>query len=423
MKRSQGDGSVRTRTFKLADGSSYKRHFARIGVHNPLTSKTQYRDGPLRHTEAEAEEDRKQLAKRLEKGLLRPQSHISLAQYLDTWLERRKKDLTPKGWKEYELDVRLHIKPGLGRIKLDTLEALHIINWQDALNDKRGPWVAKKARSCLQSALTDAVYWQYIAQNPCFSVRGVRLPNTEANIWEPFECEAFLKVAKGTRYYLAYYLTLNLGLRIGELRALQWNDFSMMGGVTYLQVERQNTSDTSQPVYGPTKGKKHRVLDVTEDVLELLQQHKRAQDERRATLAEQWSDYNLLIATGHGTSVSSSRLRQAFYKLSKQAELPFLKLHELRHSAGSIWLARGMSLEQVSMRLGHSSIKVTEKIYIHQLKKAPQPFGMSMEKMLGKPALTPHPSDLAASLFQTQKTVKGEIKGEIHEKDSQAKTA
>ncbi len=394
-KRSQGEGSIRSRTFKRSDGSSYTRYYVRIGVHDPLGSKTQYRDGPLRSTKTEAEHDRLHMAQRLEQGILRPNGNIALGSFLTQWLERRKKELTPKGWKEYELDVRLHIKPGLGKIRLDTLEPLQIIAWQEALQEKHSPWVAKKARACLQSALTDAVYLQLIAKNPCDTVRAVKLPNTEANIWEPFECQQFLEIAKDTRYYLAYYLTLNLGLRIGELRGLTWGDFSTIGGITYLHIGRQNVSDASTPVFGPTKGKKDRILDITYDVLELLQVHKLEQDERRSKLAEQWQDFNLIISTGHGTPVSTSRLRQSFYKLSLQAELPFLKFHELRHSAGSIWLARGMSMEQVSFRLGHSSVKVTEKVYIHQLKKAPQPFGMSMEKML-----------------------KGEIKGEINEKSS-----
>lgn len=396
-KRSDGEGTVKSRNLKRPDGSTYKRYFARLGIKDPLTGNTRYTDGPLRDTEGKAEADRRRMALELSQGLLKPSANISLGQYLQQWLKRREKDLTSKGWREYELDVRLHIAPGLGKTRLDKLEPLQIIAWQNALEERKSPWVAKKARACLQSALTDAVYWQLIGRNPCDTVRNVRLPEQEGNIWEPPECEAFLEVARSSRYYVAYYMTLNLGLRIGELRGLKWEDFSLMGGVMYVRVQRQNTSDASTPIFGPTKGKKDRVLDVTDDVVQLLQQHKLEQDERRVKLAEQWQDHDLLITTGHGTPISTSRLRQTFYKLAQDAKLPFLKFHELRHSAGSIWLARGMTLEQVSFRLGHSSVRVTENVYLHQLKKAPQPFGMSMARML-----------------------KGEAKGEKTTKDPQA---
>lgn len=381
-RRSDGEGSVKTRVMTRPDGTTYTRYFARLGLRDPLSGKTRYRDGPLRARASEADGDRRRMALELSQSLLKPNGSISLGSYLQEWLRRRKKELSPKGWREYELDVRLHITPGLGNIKLDKLEPLQIIVWQDALEVQRSPWVAKKARACLQSALTDAVYWQLIPRNPCDTVRNVRLPAREGNIWEPHECEVFLGAARHSRYYLPYYLTLNLGLRIGELRGLQWRDFSLIGGVTYLRVQRQNTSDASTPAFAPTKGKKERVLDLTEDVVQLLHQHKLEQDARRAKLAEQWQDNDLLVTTGHGTPVSTSRLRKAFYQLAEKAGLPFLKFHELRHSAGSIWLARGMTLEQVSFRLGHSSVRVTESVYLHQLKRAPQPFGMSMEKML-----------------------------------------
>jgi integrase len=397
-RRSNGEGTIKSRRFTHPDGKHYIRHFARLGVKDPLTGQTRYRDGPLREKLSEADSDRKRMSVELSQGLLRPSGSIQLAHFLQEWLERRKKDLSPKGWREYELDIRLHIAPGLGKIKLDRLEPLQIIAWQDALEERCSPWVAKKARACLQSALTDAVYWQLILRNPCDTVRNVRLPAQEGNIWEPHECEAFLETAHGSSHHLAYYLTLNLGLRIGELRGLQWSDFSLIGGVMYLRVQRQNTSDASTPVFGPTKGKKERVLDVTEDVIQLLQEHKHGQEVRRTKLAEQWKDYELVITTGHGTPVSTSRLRKAFYSLAEKARLPFLKFHELRHSAGSIWLARGMTLEQVSFRLGHSSVKVTERVYLHQLKKAPQPFGMSMHMML-----------------------KGEVKGEMERKSPRFK--
>ena len=381
-KRLDGEGTIKSRTLKRPNGSSYTRYFARIGIKDPLTGETRYKDGPLREEAAKAEVDRRRMALELSQGLLKPNASISLGQYLQQWLKRREKDLSLKGWREYELDIRLHITPGLGKARLDKLEPLQIITWQNVLEERKSPWVAKKARACLQSALTDAVYWQLIGRNPCDTVRNVKLPEQEGNIWEPHECAIFLEIAQTSHYYVAYYLTLNLGLRIGELRGLKWDDFSVLGGVMYVRVQRQNTSDASTPVFGPTKGKKDRVLDVTEDVVQLLQQHKLEQDERRTKLAEQWREYDLLLTTGHGTPVSTSRLRQAFYKLAQRADLPFLKFHELRHSAGSIWLARGMTLEQVSFRLGHSSVRVTENVYLHQLKKAPQPFGMSMSKML-----------------------------------------
>jgi DNA-binding CsgD family transcriptional regulator len=42
--------------------------------------------------------------------------------------------------------------------------------------------------------------------------------------------------------------------------------------------------------------------------------------------------------------------------------------HALRHFAGSLWLAEGMALKDVSWRLGHQTTRMTEKVYLHQLR-------------------------------------------------------
>ena len=44
-------------------------------------------------------------------------------------------------------------------------------------------------------------------------------------------------------------------------------------------------------------------------------------------------------------------------------------MHEMRHYAGSMWLALGMRIEDVSRMLGHAKIETTQKYYIHQIRK------------------------------------------------------
>ena len=45
-------------------------------------------------------------------------------------------------------------------------------------------------------------------------------------------------------------------------------------------------------------------------------------------------------------------------------------MHEMRHYAGSVWLALGMRLEDVSRMLGHGKIETTQKYYIHHIQEA-----------------------------------------------------
>jgi integrase len=61
----------------------------------------------------------------------------------------------------------------------------------------------------------------------------------------------------------------------------------------------------------------------------------------------------------------SNLLRQSFYPLLQRADLPRVRFHDLRHTAASLMLGRGVHPKIVSEMLGHSQIAVTLDLYSH----------------------------------------------------------
>lgn len=61
-------------------------------------------------------------------------SKITVGEWLDEWLDGRKQ-LRPGGTKRYEVDIRIHLKPHLGDIRLDKLRVSHINKMFDAINE------------------------------------------------------------------------------------------------------------------------------------------------------------------------------------------------------------------------------------------------------------------------------------------------
>ena len=55
--------------------------------------------------------------------------------------------------------------------------------------------------------------------------------------------------------------------------------------------------------------------------------------------------------------------------LLKKANLPHVRFHDLRHSAASLLIARGVQLVEVSQLLGHSELRVTADLYAHLLQQ------------------------------------------------------
>ncbi|WP_413774830.1 site-specific integrase [Cytobacillus firmus] len=54
-----------------------------------------------------------------------------------------------------------------------------------------------------------------------------------------------------------------------------------------------------------------------------------------------------------------------FNRIIKEAGVPKIRIHDIRHTHATLMLEAGASLKEVQERLGHSSIKITGDIYAH----------------------------------------------------------
>jgi integrase len=64
-----------------------------------------------------------------------------------------------------------------------------------------------------------------------------------------------------------------------------------------------------------------------------------------------------------GGMLKPNYVTKAFKAQVGLADLPPIRLHDVRHSAASLMLAAGTSMKVVSDTLGHSGIEVTANIY------------------------------------------------------------
>ena len=71
--------------------------------------------------------------------------------------------------------------------------------------------------------------------------------------------------------------------------------------------------------------------------------------------------------TETGAPIHMSNLRSHFKSVLKDAQLPDIRFHDLRHTCATPLLDAGVPLVTVSKILGHSSPAVTAKIYAHAL--------------------------------------------------------
>jgi len=66
-------------------------------------------------------------------------------------------------------------------------------------------------------------------------------------------------------------------------------------------------------------------------------------------------------------------------------KLPVIRFHDLRHSSGSLLIAKGIPLKNVSSRLGHADIRTTGNIYAHAFQSVDKQAAKIMDEIiLGK---------------------------------------
>src|SRR5262249_41441280 len=92
------------------------------------------------------------------------------------------------------------------------------------------------------------------------------------------------------------------------------------------------------------------------------------QMEERLRLGAAWEDLDLVFSNAVGRPIDGiNLLKYWFFPLLKKAGLPRMRFHDLRHTAATILLSRGINPKIVSEMLGHASVAITLDIYSHVL--------------------------------------------------------
>jgi integrase len=172
--------------------------------------------------------------------------------------------------------------------------------------------------------------------------RGPQPPDLEA---DEIEWRAREDAQDGELFRIAAFT----GLRLGELLALRWEDVDL--DMRRLVVQRA----VSAGVEGPTKSWQARFLPIADPAAEAFARLRARVD------YTQRGDY--VFCSRLGRRLDASAVRRRFKRAQVAAGLRPLRLHGLRHAAGSL-VARHADAHFVQAFLGHSRITTTER-YMH----------------------------------------------------------
>jgi integrase len=199
------------------------------------------------------------------------------------------------------------------------------------------------------------------------------------------EARRLLATARGDRLEAFYALAVHTGMRRGELLALRWNDVSLgEPGVVRVHRTLTRTEDGNSIALGDPKTKRSgRTVRLTPGARDSLKRHRTRQAEERLKVGSAYQDRDLVFATKCGTPINPSNLRnRSFAPLLKQAGLPQITFHDLRHTTASLLFSKNVHPKFVQELLGHASVAFTLDTYSHMLPSMGGEVATAMEDVL-----------------------------------------
>ncbi|MGN7938540.1 tyrosine-type recombinase/integrase [Metabacillus sp. 22489] len=335
---------------------------------DPLTGKRKQTTKRGFETKKEAERYANEIENQVNKGTYIVDSKMSLSEYLYQWLElsakRKVRDTT---YANYKRAIDFRIIPVLGKINLSDLTVAQCDKYINHLIDEElSERYIEYIYTVLNGALEKAVDWELIIRNPLKKVEIPRGRRRKYVTWTREELNKFLHYAQfgDITYYIAFLIDAYTGLRRGELLGLQWSDIDL--NEARINVERSLIYDDKGFRFGPLKTESsQRSIKIDEVLVSELKKYRKQQLEFKLSLGNSYHDQNLVFARLDGNPIYPRQLTTVFNRIIKQAEVPKIRIHDIRHTHATLMLEAGASLKDVQERLGHSSIKMTGDIYAH----------------------------------------------------------
>jgi len=332
--------------------------------------------GRRAYREAAERQLRELLAQYDQTGHVARAGRLTLGQHLEDWLgAKRREGLRPSTVALYGTLIRTRIAPAIGALPLSEVTpsvvrrylgspaatALLVRRRKDGtLFGRAGQASARTVQlqyAVLRAALQDAVDVELIARNPVARLHPPRAERTREPhrlTWE--ELAALLDAAErvSPRYAALFRLAATTGLRIGSLLALRWEDVDWSRSSLRVRVAKTVTSLQAMP--------------LDPDTLEALRAHRARQDEERAQAGPFWRGEGWVFANEEGGAPRYRQVAQReLSRIVAAAGVGPVRMHDLRHTAGSRMLEAGVDPRTVADRLGHKDAAFFLRTYAGSL--------------------------------------------------------
>ena len=358
-KRANGEGNIR----KRKDGRWEGRYTA---GYDPTTGKRIIKN-VLGKTQAEVKE-KLRLAIEDSKQLDVSREDYTVAQWLRLWYELyAQPNVRTATANRYQLIIERYTIPYIGDIRLNKLTARELQGLYKKLLEHGRIHVGKDQESglstttvhsvhlMLHAAFKQAVKERLILHNPTEDCIAPKPQKVDMQILPSESIGTYLEAAQRRHLLPMFYLELVSGLRKGELVALRWDDVDTEHNVISVSKQLVRNPDGSLELTRPKTETSIRKVSIPQEAVDLLiHEHGLHPD----------NPY-LFPSPATGKMYHPDSVVKLHEKILRDAGLPHIRFHDLRHTFATMALQNGVDIKTVSAMLGHYDAGFTLKTYTH----------------------------------------------------------
>ncbi|GAB3535386.1 site-specific integrase [Arthrobacter tecti] len=385
-RRQAGEGGINEYVTKA--GVRYSVLFY-VPDENGHPKRAQKRGFTTRKDAAKALRD---IQRNIERNTYVKPSRGTVADWLQVWTEGLR--LRPSTVASYERNIRLHVIPHIGALKLEAVTGARLTKLYKDLETaggkgNRGGAKGLSARTVryihtiISAALRDAVHEGLLVVNPADKSKpptAAEAKAPEMHAWSPDQARTFLTWAWENRPNHApmWSLLLSTGMRRGELIGLRWSDIDLVNSAVSVRRTVGVIKDgTTRLVEGPTKTGRSRTVNIGVDDVVMLRKWKADRGTVGLGLVRQSAH---VFGKLDGSASNPDAVADAFVRQVAAAQVhlgskdkpatdavPTVRLHDLRHTHATALLRANVPAKVVSERLGHTDVMTTLRVYQHVL--------------------------------------------------------
>lgn len=291
---------------------------------------------------------------------------LTTGEYLINWITKKHKtSIAATTYRRYASLINVHIVPALGSIKLQAITKNHINALMLQMREKgQSARSQQQARAVLSAAFESALEDDLVASNPVVKSRTITLDSAQIHPLSLAEVQTLLAKTTGMQMQARVRMAVLYALRQGEALGLQWKDIDFTKKTIFIWQQIQKIEGAYEFVKLKSEDSV-RTLEIDDETLAALKAHRIQQNTVRLAMGNNWTDHDLVFATAHGKPIDCKTDYRQWHRVLTNADLPIKRLHDARHTAATLLFDQGIDIEVIRRFMGHSSVLLTSKTYVH----------------------------------------------------------